>query len=113
MQQLADATDQSSYVVKCDLTDENGDAVTPTSATWSLTDGNGEIINGRDSVVVSSLASTIYIALSGADINVIEDGLELDNMRCVTVAGTYNSSITGGLLPVRKSVKFLIKICRR
>ena len=108
MDQLANATDQSSYVVKVDFTDESGDAVTPTAATWTLTDGNEDLVNSREDVTISSLAATISIPLSGADLDVDEDGGRTENLSCLVISASYNSSLTGTLLPIRKAVKFLV-----
>lgn len=108
MEQLADATDRSSYVIQIDFTDEAGDAVTPTAATWTLTDGADEVVNSRENIVVSTLASTIHVALSGADLDVDEAGGRTENLRSLVVSASYNSSLTGTLLPIKKAVKFLV-----
>jgi len=108
MDQLADATDQSSYVVQVDFSDETGAEVTPTAATWTLTDGNGDLVNTRENIPVTSLASTIYVALSGADLDVEEAGDRTENLRCLVVSASYNSILTGSLLPIKKAVKFLV-----
>jgi len=108
MEQLENATDQSSYIVQVDFTDENGDPVTPVAATWTLTDGHGAIVNSREDVTIASLAATVYVAMYGADLDVDESGDRTDNLRCLVVEATYNSSLTGGTLPLRKAVKFLV-----
>jgi hypothetical protein len=102
------AFDASSYVVKVDFKDETGAAVQPTSAAWTLTDGSGAVVNGRTSVAVAAPASTIYIALSGDDLDVATTGL-LARTRILVVSGQYNSSLVGGQLPVTAGVRFLIQ----
>lgn len=106
MDQLINARDRGGYVVQVDFTDENGDPVVPTAAVWSLTDGNGAAVNGRTDVAISSLASTIYIALSGADLAARTTRTE--NIRALVVKATYLSSLTGTEFPLNKAVKFLI-----
>ena len=108
MIQLSNASDQSSYVVQIDFTDESDDPTTPTAATWSLTDGDGDIVNSRDTVTISSLDSTVYVALSGDDLDYDESGGREENLRCFVVEGTYNSSLTAGTLPLKKAFKFMI-----
>jgi|GEM_PF-953247 len=113
MDQLASARDRSSYVVKVDFTDENGDTVVPTAATWTLTDGNGEVVNERSQTTIGSLAATVYLALSGDDLEYQtdddDDTQRLLNLRVVVVEATYTSSLTGGPLPVKKAIKFKIE----
>ena len=102
MQQLEDAKDRSSYVVQLDFTDEEGNAVVPVSATWTLTDGTN-VINNQEDVVIGSLASTVYIALSGDDL-AYTDG----DHRVLVVEGTYLSSLTGATLPTNAGCWFRI-----
>lgn len=97
------AQDKSSYIVKVDFTDETGASVTPLSAVWTLTDKHENIINSRNQVAVGSLASTVYIALSGDDL-AFSDGI----VRYLTVESTYLSSTTGTVLPVVNSAWFTI-----
>ena len=108
MEQLANADDKSSYIIQCDFTDDSGEPVSPVSATWTLTDGNGDIVNTREDQPITALNSTIYIALSGDDLDVDEDGARAKNMRCLIVEATYNSTLTGGILPLKKAVKFQV-----
>ena len=108
MEQLSNADDKSSYIIQCDFTDETGTAITPTAATWTLTDGNGDLVNSREDVPVGTLSSTVYIALSGDDLDVDETGARAANMRCLVVSATYTSSLTGTELPVKKAVKFMV-----
>lgn len=108
MDQHSNARDRGSYIEQVDFTDESGAPVTPISATWSLTDGNGAIINSRQDVTITGLASTIYIALSGDDLAYNPTGTRTDNMRTLVVKATYLSSLTGTQLPLNKAVRFNI-----
>jgi hypothetical protein len=107
MDQLDNAIDQSSYIVKVSFADESGTAITPTTASWTLTDGDGEIVNSREDVAITSLASSVYIALSGDDL--VAGTTRAENLRCLVIEGTYSSSLVGGTLPVKEAVKFLIE----
>lgn len=103
---LEAAVDQSSYVVQIDLTDETGSAISPLSATWTLEDGSENVINSREDVVISPLGSTMYIALSGDDINVA-DG----NTRHLEVTANYISATVGASLPVKSCARFNVQPC--
>lgn len=67
MTDLDSARDRSTYAITVAFTDEDGNAVTPTSATWSLVDENDDIVNERQNVVISSLDTSVTVVLSGAD----------------------------------------------
>jgi len=100
--------ESSSYPVRVDVTDELGVAATPISATWSLYDGAGAVVNSRENVAVSGLAATFYIAISGDDLAVTGE-TRLDKTRILVVEGTYQSSIGAGQLPFRHAAKFCIE----
>lgn len=90
------ATEGGTYVVTLAFTDESGAEATPKTGVWTLTDSNGDVVNGRENVVVSSLASTIYIVLSGADLP--SNGHKLEEL-LLTFQGTYDSDL-GFDLPI-------------
>jgi hypothetical protein len=73
--------------------DEDGTAVTPSAATWTLTDDHGSVINSR-SAVSETPASTVTIVLSGADL-AASDPLQLN--RRLLIEWTYNSTAGTGL----------------
>lgn len=95
------ANERSTYGLTITFLDESGEALTPSSITWTLTDSAGVLINGRDSVVVSP-ASSILIVLSGADLP-IDPGLS--TQRVITIEAVYSSSI-GSDLPFKDQVTF-------
>lgn len=99
---MTTAQEKSTLVVTVAFTDENGDAVTPTAATWTLTDGQGAVINSRSAVAISSLSTSVTIVLSGDDL-AISDPDVLD--RVLLVEATYNSSAGSGL-PAKKEYSF-------
>ena len=103
MTQLDDAMDGSSKVITITFKDEAGDAVSPESATWSLTDGDGVVVNSREDVTISSPTATEKISLSGDDL-LYSDG----EKRYLVVEATYTSSITSTVLPLNTGVWFRV-----
>lgn len=99
------AIERGTYAVTATLTDENGAPATPTSLVWTLTDLYGAVVNSREDVVVSPLASTITIVLSGADLAVSNPA---NVRRKVSFVGAYNSSLGSGL-PLVAEVQFDIE----
>ncbi len=96
------AIEQSTYAVVVVFNDENGDNVTPNAGlTWTLTNCNGDIVNGREDVAIAS-AGTVTIALYGNDLD-LDDGTE----RYLLVEGTYTSSL-GADLPLKSEARFRI-----
>jgi len=76
------------------FTDENGLPMTPQTIVWNLSDDKGNIINWRHDVPIAVPAQSVTIVLTG------EDTMRLtfdDDMRCLKVSGTYNSSNGQGL----------------
>lgn len=70
--------------------DENGSAVTPDSATWSLSTPDGTIVNSRENIVLSGPTSDEEVVLSGNDLEIL-DGDEQET-RHFTVKWTYGGS---------------------
>lgn len=99
------ASELSSYIITLSFTDETGNAVTPDSVKWTLTDLDGNVINNRQDVVISSLSSSVPVVLEGDDLLVgVNYRLE---KRMLTIEGTYTSSIHGEL-PITGAVIFTI-----
>lgn len=100
------AIEKSTYVITCAFKNEDNEAVIPNSGlTWTLTDLNGVVINSRENVAISS-ASTVYIVLSGNDLQIINSAKSSED-RLITVEGTYNSDL-GTNLPIKQVVRFTI-----
>lgn len=85
------------------FTDENGDAVTPTSVKWTLSDPNGAIINSRSMVTLTPAASISWL-MSGADLRIGGYGPE----RILTIDALYNSTL-GNDVPLRAQASFTIE----
>lgn len=93
------------YILQLAFTDETGAAATPISATFSLTDEAGAIVNNRDDVSITPLAASTYIVLSGND--TVLAGTQ-QAQRTVTIKATYNSATYGSNLPLRATHTFTI-----
>jgi predicted NAD/FAD-dependent oxidoreductase len=83
---------RATIVVTIDFTDEEGVAVVPNEITWTLSDGEGNIINNREEVEVASPASSIAILLTGDD-----TPAGTDSKRIIKVRATYESAMLPGV----------------
>jgi hypothetical protein len=99
------AVEKSTYIVTMNFIDENDEAVAPASATWSLTDEAGNIINSREDVVLSGLAEEMSVVLSGDDLGLAAGFSGNAEKRIFTVEATYNSDLGVGL-PLRDQLEF-------
>ena len=95
------ATNEGTYIVTGTYKDEAGDAVTPQTMTWSLTDENGKVINSRDATSITPSTSN-SVVLSGDDINKDKGGIH----RVFIFDGTYNSVTYGNGLVLRGQASF-------
>lgn len=104
---LLDAREEDTYAIVATFTDENGDPATPATATWTLTNMEGTIINGRENVNITSPSSEETIVLSADDLALDTDEVGGAN-RILTVKATYNGSLGNGL-PMNDSAYFFVK----
>jgi len=100
------AIEKSTFVIIVAFTDEDGDAVSPVTANWTLSDGGGTIINSREQVEISSPTSSEDIVLSGDDLALRAGETNL-GARILTIEATYNSDLGDGL-PLNGSVIFTV-----
>jgi hypothetical protein len=101
------AIERSTYAIEASFFDEAGAAVAPNNGlTWTLTDGRGNVINGRSAVSISA-AVTVTVVLHGADLALGAWGPLDTGHRFLTFQGTYNSSL-GTNLELREQVQFVI-----
>ena len=98
------AIENSTYVVSLTFKDQDGSNVMPTSATWTLTDAEGTVINSRENVAISPLAATANIILQGLDLAAGDGSLQ----RNISITAAYNSLGSIGL-PLLGSVDFYIE----
>ena len=88
------AREEGTYHIVAAFTDEDGTDVAPTAITWTLSDTDGNIINGRSAVAVAVPATSNTITLAGTDLSVVS-GQSLE--RLFLIEWTYNSSYGTGL----------------
>ena len=101
------ADEESTYVVTFAFEDENDNPVVPNSATWTLTDISGAVINGQADVSIAPIVQTGYIVLTKDDL-AIPDGVAGDVERRFRIAALYDSSL-GSDLPLTGEAQFTIE----
>ena len=103
------AKERSTYIVNAVFTDEDDELAVPASMVWTLTDKDKNVVNSKENIPVSPLASVSAIVLSGLDLvvtdgeiteanqnpNVSTDPILVD--RFITFVGTYDSTLGNGL----------------
>lgn len=99
------ATEESSVGIKFTFTKEDGTAPTISSMTWTLTDTDGAVINGREDVSISSPTAEQTIILSGDDLALTNQEHEYE-WRVLTIEAMV--AITTGTIPIRESARFVI-----
>lgn len=102
------ATEKSIYVITASFVNEDGAAVTPTAATWTLTDRAGTVINSRSAVSITPLATSATIVLQGNDLALAD---ARKRARFVTIEYAYTSALGTGL-PGKVEVEFYIDALR-
>jgi hypothetical protein len=99
------AIEESVYAVTVAFLDDTSAAVTPSAATWTLTDTAGTVVNSRSAVAISPLSTSATIVLSGNDL-ALSSTLR-GTTRVLLVEYTYTSSL-GSNLPGKDEVVFVI-----
>lgn len=101
-----EAVENSTFPITVSFTDENGDPVVPNSGlSWTLTDQNGTVVNGRTAVALSP-ATSVTIVLSGNDLAVPAGKSRI--IQLLAIAGTYTSDL-GANLPLLEEVEFEVR----
>ena len=100
-----EATEKSTFVITVSFVDDAGEAVTPDTMKWSLVDKNNVIINEREDMVLSGLASEMDIVLSGDDLEILAG--KSKEKRFLVMEGTYSSSAGLGL-PLKDQLSFIL-----
>lgn len=95
--------EESTAKITVSFTDESGASVTPSAATWSLLDGDGNVVNSRNAVSLTPAASISW-AIYGADL-AITNG---DTKRVILIEATYDSDL-GSDLPFKENIHFQIQ----
>lgn len=83
------AAERSTYRLRLRFTDEAGSAVVPSSASWTLRDGLGAVVNNRSNVAIGSLADTVDVVLTNADLQLYRDRVR--ELRFFTVQAVYGA----------------------
>ena len=109
------AKEKSTYIITLTFQDEDGNAVVPASVSWSLTDDNNNIINGL-SGQSETPASTVYVVLSGDDLQISSTETQLPRvgnrntvMRHLVVEATYDSVTYGSGLNLNDEAVFQLE----
>ena len=102
------AMEEGTLALTLAFTDDTGQAVAPSAATWTLTDRSGNVINSRQDVTISSPASTETIVLSGDDLAFQSDESGIYIERRILVEATYSSDL-GSDLPMKYEAAFIIQ----
>jgi hypothetical protein len=95
MQIIEEMADEgSSFYLQFSFYDEQipAQAFVPDTLFWSLTDMHGNAINSRSAVTVAVPASTLSIALTGADLAILGNDI---GARIITIWGTWTSGTFG------------------
>ena len=100
---LTTVNERSTLSFEVAVTDLNGDPVTPTSFTWSLTDRDGTVINSREDVVATP-GTTVTVNITGADLQIVDSTADQE-YRLFTVKTDMGASG----LPVNHEVAFWVK----
>ena len=97
--------EESTAILRVTFADSDGNAVIPQSATWTLSDRDNEVVNGKSDVTISPLASTVDILLKGDDLKL---PFPRERVRRVLVKAIYDSSTYGDDLPFNEEFEFTI-----
>ncbi len=102
-----EADEESTYVITFAFEDEDDQPVVPNSATWTLTDISGAVVNSRSNIDILPIVQTGDIVLSGDDLGIVV-GVAGNIERRFRIAALYDSSL-GSDLPLTGEAKFTIE----
>lgn len=105
------AQENDTFSIIVDFTYSNDSALTPNTLTWTLTDLDGNVINGRSAEDLTP-ASTITVTLTGDDLGVTSTEFAESGdfvTRSLFLDGTYDDADLGlSDLHISKEVRFSI-----
>lgn len=101
-----EAVEKSTYAIEVEFKNEDGEYTTPNELTWSLTDGDGNVINSRNQFAVTPFSSGEFV-LTGNDL-LIQDSEASPAERRFLIEGTYDST-RGNNLPIREECVFYVR----
>lgn len=99
------AEEGSTYIIRATYYDEDGNAVTPATVTWTLTNGDGDIVNSREDISISTPSTYNDIVLGAAD---TKCSSFKDETRKLILEYTYDSAAGTGL-PGTAQVSFIVQ----
>ena len=99
-----DVDEESTLKLTVAFTDEDDNAVVPSSATWTLSDHSENIIGELEDVEITPLAASVTLVLTGPDLAIGSYGL----LRQVVVKYRYTSDAGTGLYGT-KGVNFRLR----
>jgi len=97
------AVEQSTYEIDVTFSTRGGLFAPNAGLTWTLTNAQGAVINGREDVAIDS-ASVVTVVLSGDDLALFSSQ---PAQRFLTIKGTYNSD-AGTNLPLKGQAQFTV-----
>lgn len=96
--------ERSTVALVASFRDEADQLITPTAITWSLTDGDGNVVNERQAAEVAP-AEQVTIVLSGDDLAMSAGD---DGRRQVVIRATYDGTL-GDDLPIVGVLEFTVR----
>ena len=96
--------ERSTVALVASFRDEANQLVTPTAITWSLTDGDGNVVNSRNAAAVAP-AEQVTIVLSGDDLALTQGD---DGRRQVVICAEYDGTL-GSDLPIVGLIEFTVR----
>lgn len=103
------AVRNSTYVINIAPTDEDGDAVTPNSISYTLTDRVGNVINSIEDVAIAAPSTSMDVVLSGDDLDFqTSEAGAYSVTRYFTVTAEYNSDLENDLPLIATAVFSII-----
>lgn len=99
------AVEHSTFIVKIQFYDEENTPVIPETFFWTLTRGNGAVINDRENISRVVAATEETLLLSGDDLAIFPGD---DYQRILTIHGTYYSTLGEDIFPFADELYFQI-----
>jgi hypothetical protein len=99
------AIELSTYEIRVDWEDEQGNSVAPDTMAWTLHDIDNNVVNNRLNVTITTPLASELLPLEGDDLEIFGRG---PVKRYVTFEGTYTSPRWGAGKPLRDVVDFPI-----
>jgi len=106
MLRLDDAIEGADYPLTITIANPAGVAITPSAASWSLYDLQGNVINSRSDVALTP-SSSMALVLQESDLDIAAGYDSAD--RVLHVAGTYDDPVYGDGVSFLQVFRFKVK----